>query len=480
MGGALLLNFFSWIWFAFIHPAAYGKWNAERFTQALYLHTLKGSPEELSIIADEIAKSAYNIIKNTTDEYQKPKYKEMEIEETKIYANDILSIMSDKRMCRAMSSSSPTTVLIIYQSIAKAKKYNNEILVLTKNIINESINNENSFIYHEENEYESGLIGVIKPISSAIFSNFDLMEEMRGFVQPNSSSEYDWKNKQWKAYLQTITIILENYHPEKHGKHPKSLTIALEYIRSATSGIYKLNSDPNVSYKNEDIERTRLVVDFIKQFVLILNQKKIPSGVKIRARNKSNPNLPISPIDRSIYDEVAIAMFNILADISHVTDPGWKRITVPIIEYLLMPFNNPTKNRPEQIIQSKFRRLLYNEISSIISVKHQNQPKRPAHVLSLYLTITGIKPLGYKKNSGHAIIQKAILAWLKRNYDLIYKSNREIAELCLGNNTVYDNNKYKIIREYTSWSGTGKVHDYLDIDPAEPPLASPSPTQAEH
>jgi hypothetical protein len=75
MGGTLLLNFFLWIWFAFIRPATYGKLNAKRFTQALYLHTLKGSPEELSIIADEIAKSAYNIIQNTTDEYQKLKDK---------------------------------------------------------------------------------------------------------------------------------------------------------------------------------------------------------------------------------------------------------------------------------------------------------------------------------------------------------------------------------------------------------------------
>ena len=53
------------------------------------------------------------------------KDKEMEIEETQIHANDILSIMSDKRMCRAMSSSSPATVLKIYQSISKTKKYNN-------------------------------------------------------------------------------------------------------------------------------------------------------------------------------------------------------------------------------------------------------------------------------------------------------------------------------------------------------------------
>ena len=480
MGGALLLTFLSWAWFAFIRPATYGKWNAERFTQALCLHIFKGSPEELSIIADEITQSAYNIIQNTTDECWTLNDKETKIKEVQFHANKILSIISDKRMCRAITNSSPMTARIIFQAISETNKYNNEIFVFTKNIISESINNENSFIYHEDNRYESGFTGDQKPLSNSIFSNFDLMERMRGFIQPNSSSEHDWKNKQWKAYLRAVSIILENYRPEEHNKHPQSLTIALEDIRSATSGIYKLNSNPDVSYRNEDIERINLVVGFIGHTVSILNEKKIPNGIKIRVRNKSNPNLPISSIDRSIYDEVAKSMFNIFTDISHVTDSGWKKITEPIIERLLMSFSNPTENRPEQIIQSKFRRLLYNEISSIISDKRPNQPKRPAHVLNLYLAITGIKLIKYKKNTGHAILQKAILAWLKRNYDLIYKSNREIAELCLGKNTVYDNNQHKIIREYTSWSGTGKVYDYLDIDPAEPSLASSSPTPTEH
>lgn len=480
MGGTLLLNFFLWIWFAFIRPATYGKWNAKRFTQALYLHILKDSQEELSIIADEITQSAYNIIQNTIDEYWILNNKGTEIKEIQLHANNILSIISDKRMCRAIANASPITARIIFQAIRKTNKYNNEIFVFTKNIINESINNENSFMYREDNGYESGFFGEQKLISNSIFSNFDLMERMGYFIQPYTPSEHNWKNKQWKTYLRAITIILENYHPEKHGKHPYSLTTALEDIRSATSGIYKLNSNPDASYRNEDIERTNIVVGFIGHTISILNEKKIPNGISIRVRNKSNPNIPVNSIDRSIYDEVAKSMFSIFTDISHVTDPGWKKITEPIIERLLMSFNNPTENRPEQIIQSKFRRLLYNEISSIISDKRPNQPKRPAHVLNLYLAITGIKPLGFKKNAGHAILQKAILAWLKQNYDWIYKSNREIAELCLGKNTVYDNNQHRIIREYTSWSGTGKVYDYLDIDPAEPPLASSSPTQAEH
>lgn len=62
MGGALLLTFIFWVRIAFIHPPVYNIYNARRFTQALYLIILKGSKEELPIIADELTHSMKNIV----------------------------------------------------------------------------------------------------------------------------------------------------------------------------------------------------------------------------------------------------------------------------------------------------------------------------------------------------------------------------------------------------------------------------------
>lgn len=67
MGGALLLTFLIWAWFAFVRTAVYGKWNAGRFKNELERHIINGSRKDLAIIADEISGSIHNIIKYATN-----------------------------------------------------------------------------------------------------------------------------------------------------------------------------------------------------------------------------------------------------------------------------------------------------------------------------------------------------------------------------------------------------------------------------
>ena len=67
MGGALLMTFLFWAWFAFVRTAVYGKWNAERFKNELERHIINGSGKDLAIIADELSSSIHNIIKYATN-----------------------------------------------------------------------------------------------------------------------------------------------------------------------------------------------------------------------------------------------------------------------------------------------------------------------------------------------------------------------------------------------------------------------------
>ena len=67
LGGIFLLTFLTWAWFAFIRPPIFGKRNAQRYGQTLYQIILKGSPSELSVIADEVARSANSLIRHATD-----------------------------------------------------------------------------------------------------------------------------------------------------------------------------------------------------------------------------------------------------------------------------------------------------------------------------------------------------------------------------------------------------------------------------
>lgn len=62
LGGAFLLTFMMWVWFAFIRPAVFSRWNARRFIEQLYKAILRGSPVELPEIADELTRSAKSLI----------------------------------------------------------------------------------------------------------------------------------------------------------------------------------------------------------------------------------------------------------------------------------------------------------------------------------------------------------------------------------------------------------------------------------
>lgn len=163
LGGLFLLTFLTWAWFAFIRPPVYGKHNAERFAQTLYRFVLKGSPEELAVIADEIAPSAVELVRHATDRGEIKNYRiQPESESPRVppkveaYANDLLLLIADKRLCRAVVKSSPGTALAVFQAMGDTRKYGVQVETFARNLINEALANPDSFIFHETEGYESG------------------------------------------------------------------------------------------------------------------------------------------------------------------------------------------------------------------------------------------------------------------------------------------------------------------------------------
>lgn len=128
LGGLFLLTFLTWAWFAFIRPLSYGRFNAERFALTLYRSILKGSPAELSIIADELAFSVRALVRHATDAGRLKNYRIYEGEKkirvppkVEGYANDLLLLIADRRLCRAIVESSPGTALVLFSEMSEKK-----------------------------------------------------------------------------------------------------------------------------------------------------------------------------------------------------------------------------------------------------------------------------------------------------------------------------------------------------------------------
>lgn len=184
LAALFLLTFLTWAWFAFIRPPRFGKWNAKRYTQILFRIIVKGSPDDLAIVADELTYSARNLVRYApemgtlnsfpgTFEAQKKK-----LSKTEGYANELLLLIADKRFCRAIVASSPGTAWALFHETGAAGKYGIRIQTFAQNLVNEALTNKDSFIYHETAGYESGLIGYHKPVCQAMFSSYEMVESI--------------------------------------------------------------------------------------------------------------------------------------------------------------------------------------------------------------------------------------------------------------------------------------------------------------
>ncbi|WP_354678967.1 hypothetical protein, partial [Cupriavidus plantarum] len=323
LGGLFLLTFLTWTWFAFIRPPTFGKYNAERFAQTLYRFILKGSPAELAIIADELTYSARALVRHATDKGRLKNYRlEREDERKKDppkvegYANDLLLLIADKRLCRAIVDSSPGTALAAFHAMAETKKYGIQVETFAKNIVNAALANKDSFLYHEAEGYESGLIGYHKPLSQAMFANYEMVETIGSLLDPDIYGKREWDAAQWEAYCRAVLMAFRSYVNEGNGGHSFVLYRAKGYIEHAASDLYTLNEHTN-AWDTDSFRRLRVVIEFVKDAVKILDEKGVPDHVRIRVREKhGHPR-------ETFYDHIASLIFEVIFHASAVKSPQW-------------------------------------------------------------------------------------------------------------------------------------------------------------
>lgn len=466
LGGLFLLTFLAWTWFAFIRPPTYGRNNAERFAQTLYRFILKGSPAELAVVADELANSAGALVRHATDRGSLKSYRiEHEQGQRKTppkvegYANDLLLLIADKRLCRAIVESSPGTALAVFRAMTETKKYGIQVETFAKNIVNEALANNDSFLYHEAEGYKSGLIGYHKPLSQAMFANYDMVETIGTLLDPDIYGKREWDAAQWEAYCRVVLMTFRSFVEDGHGGHSFVLYRAKDHIENAASDLYTLN-DLTSTWDTDTFRRLRVVVEFIKDAVKILDGKGIPEHVRLRVRNKNgHPR-------ESFYDHIASMIFEVIFHASAVRSPQWGCWSIQHNSVWGELFNfNHLDGPAGQVVKFKVRRLLYDEIADMRRFANF----KGAKILGFCLNIMGftIKQGDYDKDS--RTLHKAVLAWTRKNYVWLHEYNPRIAEACLVDGMTYDANNRRLVRTYPA-EGLRREpsYVYLELDPAVP------------
>lgn len=473
LGGLFLMTFLTWTWFAFIRPPRYGQHNAERFAQTLYRFILKGSSTELAVIGDELALSARSLVRHATDRgrfknfgYQREEEKRRIPPKVEAYANELLLLIADKRLCRAMVESSPGTVLAIFRAIGETNKYGIQVETFGKNIVAEAIANKDSFLFHEAEGYYSGLIGYHKPLSQAMFSNYDMVETIGTLLDPEFGSQREWDAEQWDAYCRAVLMVIRNYVEEEYRGHSYVLYRAKGYLEHAVSDMYKLDGLANSSWDDDIQARLRVVVKFIEDAVKILDSKGVPDDLPLRIRDKHGPVL------ETIYDHIASLIFEVISAASAVTKPKGHCWWIQHNSVWRKLFNfQSLKGGAGKVVKFKVRRLLYDEVAGM----NEFANFKGAKIIGFCLNVMGLTiRLGDDDKDSRAL-HKAVLRWTRKNFVWLHEHTPRVAGACLVDGMSYDAENRRLVKTYPAEGLRRKPHYvYFALNPAPENAVSPA------
>lgn len=466
LGFLFLLLALTWIFFAFIKPPVFNRFNARRYHNRLLYLIMEGSEAELPIIAHELGRSAKNIAdiarrapSRTQTKEENEEAQPSVVPKAQDYAYDILLMIGARRLCRYIVSSAPVTAMEFFRCFSYSLQHKSlPVAQFVRNVSTEAILNKDCLFYHEDEGYNSGWLGYVRPFSEAIYGDYPLINMLSN--NSNSSPlDIDYKTawgldvEQLHAYCRAALITLEAYIKD----HPRGITQsyalkqAFEYIQHASGDIYKLDGLTDY-YPTEEYSKLGVVVHFAQDVIRVLNKHGTPNG-----RLKTYPEY----VNKDIYDQVADMMFKVILDASAVKSP---RDTCWSIHYGavwsdLLTFAN--EGAAQKIIYYRLRRLLYDEICRL----HKFPNYKSARILGICLNVLGpvIPKKGISIDREHRALHATMVAWLKKNYIALRKRHPDVANACLIGSITYDEKKKRLVKTYGKGLELEEQKQYLEL-----------------
>ena len=453
----------TWMWYAFINPPIFGRNNFKKFSQELFRIVLKGSESELPIIAHELAASAGSLVTLANGLGQVKARTNVNLKPcAEGYANDMLLLIANRKFCRHLVASSPLTAIRFLEAVADLKAYQVPIGLFVQNVSTEAIRNEDSGLYHEDEGYKSGLLGYIKPLSQALYGNYELVEVFshQSPLDIDYKSVWAWDAAQFETYCRVTEMTLKNYLQGKHwSKNSPVLNRALSEIQNATTRAITDVKRGGDDYYGDASHRLSAGVDFIKNSIDLIGElKPIPEARTLRIRHRQRDRLN----NEDFYDRLAEAMFEIIFSAASIDGPPDKAWSIHHNAVWGEFFGHSNDNHAWKIVQFKLRRLLYDEIRKLESMPDY----RAARVLGICLNVMGLK-MGNRSGFGrdHAALRTVVLVWTQRNYLRLRSVNADIADSCLIGGITFDTEKSQLVKTYAKGPRPEPDRSYLPLQP---------------
>ncbi|WP_199174131.1 hypothetical protein [Stenotrophomonas maltophilia] len=422
LGGTFLLTFMVWTWFAFISPAKFQPKNARKFWNEAQRVVLNGDDRELTVLAEELggtARSLINYAPNVDRLYRPfepaPITTALNLNDVETHADDILHLMGDRKLCRNIVKHCPLAARSVLEAIRDTKRHHVAAGNFSRNILQEAIQDKESFLHREDGGPQGGFISDIQPLTRSLFGDYDLLKGQGFALDVNSKEGIGWSLSEWNAYFRVILIVIESYAKRSRSGRSETLQCAFHIISDATKDLQGVTPD-NYNPSDEKLLKVRAVISFIHKAIEILDGG-LTEGLVERRRS------PATIWRRTICDDIAFLLSEIILRASSLPSHS---IDIRVLWYA--DVWTPIFNSPEmrgtfgRLILWKLRRIIYFEIKEL----EQRNAKPGANLVSFCLqTMKDSGKRGY--GAGSWPLYSFVKGWIAKNFSEIRERDRFFA-----------------------------------------------------
>ncbi|WP_342335639.1 hypothetical protein [Burkholderia pseudomallei] len=437
LGLVFLANFVVWVYFAFIKPPIYGRLNAFRFTRELYRVVLQGSPEQLPVIADELARSAGALVRHSWQIEELGLAEEMSPVEGKKpsrrflvrqCAYEALLLIADKKFCRQAVMASPVIALALFSELRDQKRYRVPLGTFARNFTAAAIANKDSFAYHEVEGYETGIVGYAKPITTALYGEYVAIQSLDEVFDVHYEEQWQWDAMQWKAYCRLLLVTARDYFASGNlWEYPPVFGRAFDDIENSVMNLRKLNGATTDAWKHDEVRKLNVAVKFVLEFIKLMDGHVDARHVTLRRREED--------YGKDVCDLVADLMFELIVHASLIQEPRDLCWSVQHNDVWSNFFEGRyPKGTAADIVSFKLKRQLLNEVTRMDKFANYKSTR----VLGMLLNVMGLKQHRTERNTGVQGLHRAVLSWTVRNYARLAEESPHVMETVLFAGLTYD------------------------------------------
>lgn len=437
LGFLFLANFVVWVYFAFIKPPIYGRLNAFRFTRELYRAVLRGSSEQLPVIADELARSAHALVRHSWQREEDALAKEMSPEEGKKAsrcflarqcAYEALLLIADKRFCRQAVISAPIIALALFSELRDQKRYRVPLGTFARNFTAAAVENRDSFAYHEVEGYDTGIIGYAKPITTALYGDYAAVQSLGEVFDIHYEEQRQWDASQWKAYCRLLLVTARDFFKSDNAwQYPPVFGRAFDDIEHSVMNLGKLNGASTEAWQHDDVKKLNVAVDFVLEFIKLMDGHVDRRHVTLRRGEYD--------YGKDVCDLVADLMFELIVSASRIQKPRELCWFVQHNDVWSKFFEaRYPKGTAADIVSFKLKRQLLKEVTRMGKFPNYKSTR----VLGMLLNVMGLKRNRMDHNKGTQALHRAVLSWTVRNYDRLVEDSPTVMETVLFDGLTFD------------------------------------------